>query len=95
MKHKTLDRKTFTIGVLCLTAVLLFLGTLIPLPTARGEFAIKDRDYQLVTVTVQGGGDALYVIDHRTGMMVVFTYDTRQRALVPRSFQSVDTALGE
>ena len=68
-----MDRKTLSIGVLFITAVALFLACIADKP-AKADFAVKDRDYQLVTMRSQGGDDSLYVVDNRSGKMVVFAY---------------------
>src|SRR6476661_10808774 len=77
-----LDKKTFTIGVLCLSAVILFVANLIQPPRAEAQMSIKDRDYQAVTARVNKGGEALYLTDNRTGKMAVFVYDPGRRAVV-------------
>ena len=63
-----MDRKTFAIGILTLTAVILFIGQFLPVRTAIANDSIGDRDYQLVTARTQQGGDALYVFQRRSGI---------------------------
>lgn len=87
-----MDKKTFTIGVLSLTAVLLFCAILIMPPRASANFAIKDRDYQAVTATITANDEALYVVDNRSGMMACFSYSPAQRALVLKGRKSVADA---
>jgi hypothetical protein len=77
-----LDKKTFIIGVLSLSAVILFVANLIQPPRAQADMSIKDRDYQAVTGRVTKGGDALYLTDNRTGKMAVFAYDPNKRAVI-------------
>ncbi len=59
-----MDKKTFGIGILSITATLLGLACLIPPKKADAAFAVKDRDYQLLTVENIAGGDA---VDTLTG----------------------------
>lgn len=76
-----MDKKTFTIGVLSVTATLLLVANFISTPRAQAEFAVKDRDYTAVTAHIAAGGDALYVTDNRSGNMGVFVYDPGARGL--------------
>jgi hypothetical protein len=89
-----LDKKTFIIGVLSLSAVILFVANLIQPPRAEAQMSIKDRDYQAVTARVTKGGEALYLTDNRTGKMAVFVYDPGKRAVVPVAAGSVANAFG-
>jgi hypothetical protein len=88
-----MDKKTFGIGILSITATLLTLACLL-LPTKRADaaFAVKDRDYQLIAVEDVSGGDCLYVVDNRTGLMAVFVYDVRDGALRARQVRPVADA---
>ncbi len=87
-----MDKKTFGIGVLSITALLLVIACMLPSRTAEGAFAVKDRDYQLLTVNNLNGGDTLYVVDNRTGLMAVFSYDNNGRVLRPKQVRPVSLA---
>ena len=87
-----MDKKIFGIGVLSITAVLLLVACLMPVKTADAAFAVKDRDYQLITVPGIGGGDTVYVVDNRTGLMAVLFFDNRARVLRPRQVRPVADA---
>ena len=76
-----IDKKSFTIGVLCLTAVMLLVANLLMPEPAMAEVAVKDRDYTAVTGRTTKGGDALFLTDNRTGMMAVFVFDPNGRTL--------------
>ena len=77
-----MDRKTFAIGTLSVTALVMFLATLIPSP-AQGAFAVKDlQGWQMMTVSSQQGGDVLYVIDPE-GKVVVFAFNPMQKVMQP------------
>jgi hypothetical protein len=89
-----LDKKTFIIGVLSLSAVVLFVANLIQPPRAEAQMSIKDRDYQAVTARVVKGGEALYLTDNRTGKMAVFIYDPNKRAVVPVASGSIGDIFG-
>ena len=87
-----MDKKSFTIGVLSLTAVLLFVANLIMPPRASANFVVKDRDYQAVTAQIIPGDEALYVLDNRSGQMACFSYNPAQRALTLRDLKPVMNA---
>jgi hypothetical protein len=87
-----MDKKTFTIGLLSLTAVLLFIAMLIMPPRASATFAIKDRDYQAVTATLSANDEALYILDNRSGLMACFSYNPNQKALQLKDLKSVTNA---
>ena len=78
-----MDKKHFTIGVLSLSAVMLLAANLIQPRIAEAAFVVKDNDYTAVTARTNKGGEALYILDNRTGMMVVMTYDVNRKAVVP------------
>jgi hypothetical protein len=77
-----MDTKTFSIGFLAATALFLLIACLLG-PAARADFAIKDRDYQLITASTSDGGEALYIIDARSGKMAVFAFDRVTHVLRP------------
>lgn len=86
-----MDTKTFSIGILSLTALVLFVANML-VPTAEANSVIKDRDYQMITARVVTGGEALYIVDNRSGQMGVFTYDNRTHGVVPRNVRPVADA---
>jgi hypothetical protein len=87
-------KKTLSISFLTLTAILLGIAHwFVPQP-ASGMVAIKERDYQVVTARIQTGGDGLYILDNRTGLMAVFTYDPSARSVRARTVRSVADAFG-
>jgi hypothetical protein len=90
-----MDKKTFGIGILSITAALLFVAALLPTPKADAAFAVKDRDYQVIAVKSQQGGDSLYVVDNRTGLVAVFAFDPRTRVLRPRQVRAVADAFAQ
>lgn len=90
-----MDRKTFSIGILSLTAVILFVATLFPAKPARADFAVKDlRGIQMVTVANQAGGDVLYVIEPQSAKILVFAYNPTTRDLRTVAMGDLNAAFG-
>lgn len=84
-----MQRNQLAIGLLSLSALALLVLNWI-LPTGAGaQVAIRDRDLQVVTATIQTGGDALYILDNRTSQIAVFTYDPSTRGIVARQVRNV------
>jgi hypothetical protein len=77
-----MDSKTLSIGVLSITGLILFIAQFLPVQSAHATLTIKDRDYSLVTTRANQGGEALYVINNRTGQVAVFAWDVARRTLV-------------
>ena len=84
-----IDKKTFAIGILSLTAVAMFISNLSTPPTVRAAEVVKDRDYQMITARTAQGDDGLYVIENRTGLMAIFLYSVKARRLEPMAVQPV------
>lgn len=78
-----MDKKLFIIGVLSLSAVVLFAANLLQPRTANAALVVKDNDYTAVTARTAKGGEALYILDNRTGAMIVMSYDPARRAVIP------------
>lgn len=89
-----MDKKLFAIGILSLMAVLLLVANVIPVQPANANVVIRDRDYQLVTARIVSGGEALYVLDNRTGLVAAFVWDTAARRIVPRDVRPMSFAFG-
>jgi hypothetical protein len=87
-----MNTRAYAIGLLSLSALVLFVANFMPVHHAQAMTAIKDRDYQLVTAPIVAGGEALYVTDNRTGMMAVFTWDVGTRGLRLRDVRPVNVA---
>lgn len=77
-----MDKKTFTIGILSLTALVLLVANQLTPSRVHADFAVKDRSYQAVTAKQQTGDEALYLLDSQSGLMAVFSYDPGRKALV-------------
>ena len=87
-----IDKKSFAIGFLSASAVLLLAANLMVPDQAHAAVTIKERDYTAVTGRTTKGGEALYLTDNRTGMLAVIGYDTGKRALTPLEVKSVSEA---
>src|SRR5690349_10169227 len=88
-----IDGKSIAIGLLTLGAMVLTWANLgSNTNTARADFALKGREYQVLTARVAQGGDGIYLVDNRTGLMAVFTYDPASRSLKPQAVKPVTDA---
>lgn len=87
-----MDRKTIGIMILTATATLMVALHLTATPTAEGAVAVVGREYQAATAKAQTGGEALYVLDNKTGQLAVFLYDTRDKAVRVRDVRMVSDA---
>jgi hypothetical protein len=90
-----MDRKTFSIGILSITAVVLLIAQFIPVrPAAASGVAVNDRDYKVATCRVTTGGDGLYLVNRR-GQMAFFMWDTGSRTLRLRASRPVTDAFAQ
>jgi hypothetical protein len=87
-----MNKQTYTIGILSLTALVLFVANLLIPSRAQADFAVKDRDYSVVTAHQQVGDDALYILDNRSGNMAVFNYDPGRKMLQLRQVKPIQDA---
>lgn len=74
---------SLTIGILSVTALILFIAQFIPVRPAYGEVTIKDRDYSLISARSARGGETIYVVDNRSGQIAAFVWDAGGRRLAP------------
>jgi hypothetical protein len=86
-----MDRKLIGICVLSVSAVALAIANFAA-PRARAEATANSHDYQAVTAEIQTGGEGLYIVDNRTGLIAIMTYDTNTRTLIPRAARPVTDA---
>ena len=84
-----MDKKIYGIGILSITAVILFVANLMPTRTVRAAEAIKERDFTVVTSRITQGGEALYIADNRTGQMAVFVWDVSKRQIILRDLRPI------
>jgi hypothetical protein len=87
-----MEKKNLTLYILSLSAVVLMMLNYFVPQRAEALMTIKDRDISLVTARTQNGGDALYVLDNRSGRVAVFSYDPARRSLVPRMVGDMSAA---
>ena len=84
-----MDSKTYGIGILTLTATALLIANLFAPSPAISASAVWNDDVAAVTAKTTQGGDALYVLDHGTGKLAVFTVDAR-KGLVLQTVEDVE-----
>jgi len=84
-----IEKRLLAIVLLTATATWMVAANFINTPANAESAVIKDRDYQMVTGHIVSGGDGLYILDNRTGFIVVLTYDPNVRGIRPRSVSSV------
>lgn len=91
-----MSNKNLGIGILIITAVILFVANLLPTqPTASAADSIKDRDYSLVTGASTTGGEVVYVIDNRSGLIAVFVWDANRRGLAVKDVRPIADAFAQ
>jgi hypothetical protein len=83
-----MDRKLIAICVLTVSAVALMICNFVT-PPARAEAVANSSGYQAVTAEIQGGGEGLYIVDNRTGLMAIMTYDVNSRQVMARAARPV------
>jgi hypothetical protein len=88
-----MDRKTYSIGVLMVTAVVLFIAQFMPVRTAVAGDSVGDRDYQIATSRSIKGGEALYIFHRRSGTVGVFSWEPSDRRVKLRAVRSVNDAV--
>jgi hypothetical protein len=87
-----MDKKLIAICVLTVSAMALMICNFVT-PPAHAEAVANTRDYQAVTAQIQGGGEGLYIVDNRTGLLAIFTYDPNSRSVVARAARPMIDAL--
>jgi len=87
-----MNKNSLTISLLSLTAVALFVANLYMPPRASANFSVKDRDYQAVTAQLMANDEGLYVLDNRSGLMALFSYDPTRKSLVIRDMKPIMNA---
>jgi hypothetical protein len=78
-----MDKKTFVIGVLSLSAIILFAANMLQPRFAEASFVVRDNEYTCVTAQIRDGSDALYIIDNRGGKVVVLGWNPNKRLVEP------------
>ena len=86
-----MDKKLLLICVLTISAIALMLANFTA-PPATADMAVSDHDYQVATARIAAGGEALYVLDGRSGLLAVFSYDPSSRSLRQRVVRPVADA---
>jgi len=90
-----IDKKTFWIGVMTIvTAVLLAAhsmqpGNLMPSALGMSQEAVEHRDYSMATCETAAGGEVLYILDKRSGVIALIGWDTQTRRPTPIASDSL------
>lgn len=87
-----MDKKTLGIVALSITATLLVVSNLMEPSPALAEAVVTGREYQAVTTRSQTGGEALYILDNKTGQLAVFMYDPKDKSVRVRDVRYVRDA---
>jgi hypothetical protein len=87
-----MNRNNITIMLLSISAALLLAAHWLVPSTASAQVSVKERDYQIVTASIQTGGDALYILDNATSQIGVFTYDSTSRGVSARTVRPLAQA---
>lgn len=88
-----------TLGIVLLSVTAAVMSTLLLTDNSSagpvGTQVMSDRgDFSVATARVQNGGDALYIMDKRRGLLAVFTYDNASQTLRVRASEPVARAFG-
>ena len=87
------NKNNIIIAILCLSAaVLVGLNLGSGSNSAQAGVVVVGRDYQAVTARSRNGGEALYILDNKTGQLAVFLYDTKDRTVRVRDVRMVRDA---
>ena len=82
-----MDSKTFTIGVLSLTAVVLLVGLIVvsvmPQPAVASSTSAEGGDYTITAGRVTRDAELLYVINNSAQILVAYGFDRRTGAAAP------------
>ncbi|MCK6455451.1 MAG: hypothetical protein L6Q92_02815 [Phycisphaerae bacterium] len=82
-----IDSKTFAIGILTVTALILAVGIAVVATLPQPALAIgqTDRggDYIMVTSQFNTGTELVYVVDGATSRMTAYAYDINRKQIVP------------
>jgi len=78
-----MDKKTFVIGVMALSAIILFAANLLQPRFAEASFVVRDNEYTAVTAQIRDGSDGLYIVDNRGGKVVVLGYNPNKKLVEP------------
>ncbi len=96
--HTNIDGRTFAIGVLSVTACMLFVGFLLvtTMSTPASAVGTSDRsgDYVVVTQQLSTTQEGVVLLDAAAKKMIVYGYDYSRKQLLPLSGFSLDQLRG-
>ncbi len=60
------------------------------MPTAQGvQEVVEHRDYSMATAEPAAGGEVLYILDKRSGIIALIGWDTQTRRPAPIGVESL------
>jgi hypothetical protein len=83
-----MDKKLVVIVVLTVTATMLMIANFVSQP-AQAETAVTGYGYQVATARMQQGGEGVYILDSRSGLLAIFSYDPGVHQMRPRAIHRV------
>jgi hypothetical protein len=90
MKHL---KENLTLIALSTLALILFVGHLQLTPRAEAAATERAGDFQLVTAQIATGGDGVYVIDNRNGIVALFMWNNSTRRIEPKNVRFLSELL--
>jgi len=82
-----IDRKSFWIGVMTIVAAILLAAHAMQpgsvMPVAQAQQVVDHRDYSMATCTTAAGGEVVYILDKRSGMLALLGWDNQAKRPTP------------
>jgi hypothetical protein len=92
-----MDSKTFAIGVLSLTAVVLLVGLIVvsvmPQPVIASSISSPAGDFTIANGRIRNDMELLYVLDNTTQRLITYAFDRRTGACAPVDFKELSKAI--
>lgn len=96
--QNTLDGKTFAIGVLSITACILFVGFILIAMTPTPAYAIGQNDrggpFILVTQQLSSSNEGIVVVDAESKKLILYGFDYNRKSLTPLDGMRLDQLRG-
>ena len=93
-----IDKKTFWTGILTLGAIVLLAVCALQqtslLPAADARLTLDNRDFGMATAEAANGGEVLYVLDKRAGLLALVVWDNQTRRPVAVDIKPIQAVLG-
>jgi hypothetical protein len=83
------------IRILAATAVLLIAAiVMLPKPATGQAMSLKQGDYLVATHKVSSGGDGIYIVDTRIGIIGLFVHDAQSRLVQLKAMRPLGDVFG-